>query len=498
MKLLSLQKIFFFITVTVAISTVTVLANDPVILRHADVLIGERTETVNTRTLIGKVQLQQRNVFVTCDTAIQNLDANIFFLKGNVVIKQETLTLKSQSVVYDGNSNLATSDKKVFITDRNNKLVGNSGNYSTNSMIANFFEEVILEDDSIKIFANFITYHRQTTDSRAIGNVTVKSKNSNVFLQSDTIDNFPNLHKTVAWGNPVLFQIDTVWNSFNDENIENSDNNFTVDTVGSNGIRPIEQSVSVTPLQNDFTLDTLSIKSDTMFAFREPENEHYIFIGNVEFVRNDLQAKSVQAIYFSTVEQIILAKNVVQNFLTTTVMDIENTTEYFENTEHNNSLKKFEQAVIWLDSTQLHSDSIVIILEESRLKNIHSFGNSIVISLRDTVNLRRIDQLAGDEIILFFANDSLRKIESIGAAKSVFFSENSGVSDGLIEATSEKIIIEIIEGKAENIYLFNQIPGKYHPEPFVFGLESNFYLPNFKKSDDIPIRPEIRHSKILE
>jgi lipopolysaccharide export system protein LptA len=433
-------------------------------------------DDVNTRTLIGNVRLQQKNVYVNCNTAIQYLNTNKFLLKGNVVITQETLVLRSQTVLYDGNSYLATSDDTVYITDRNNKLVGNRGTYSTDKMIANFYDEVTLEDDSIKVYANFITYNRQTTDSRAIGDVTVKSKNKNVFLQADTIDNFPNLNKTIAWSNSVLFQIDTVFQ-------KKSNDVSTVDT----------DTVDVSANTSEFNLDTLSIKSDTMFAFRVPENEHYIFIGNVEFVRNELRAKSAQSIYTVADGQIILYDNVFSDSFN----DLE-TVKSFDTIKNSNTVKKnFEQAIVWLDSTQLHSDSIVVILEENRLQNIHSFGNSIAISQRDTVNLARIDQLAGDEIILFIENDTLRKIESIGNAKSVFFSENNDEPDGVIEATAEKIVIEMEEGKAENIYLIKQIPGKYHPEPLVYGIEKKFYLPMFKKSDDIPIRPKIKNSKIF-
>jgi len=212
----------------------------------------------------------------------------------------------------------------------------------------------------------------------------------------------------------------------------------------------------------------------------------------VEFVRNELRAKSTQSIYIVADEQIILYNAIGKSFSDLEIVEDVNTVE-----EANTVKKTFEQAIVWLDSTQLHSDSIVVQLEGNRLKNIHSFGNSIAISQRDTVHLARIDQLAGDEIILYIENDTLRKIESIGNAKSVFFPDDNDVPDGVFEATSEKVIIEIEDGKAENIYLIKQVPGKYHPEPLVYGIEKNFYLPEFKKSTDIPIKPEIRTSKIL-
>ena len=482
------------------IASLEIFSNAPIILRHADELIGQSDEMTNTRTLRGNVRLQQNNVYVTCDSAIQYLNTNKFLLIGNVVIKQETLTLKSHSVLYDGNSYLAKADNAVHITDKSNKLVGKRGTYSTNLMIANFYDEVILEDDSVKIFANFITYNRETSDSKAIGDVTVQSKNQNIFLQADTINNFPNSKRTIARGNPVLFQIDTIWQNNPKPEFPNIDSlALDTSTVDSFAVDFAVDISNVDTLAAAFTLDTLSIKSDTMFAFREAENEHYIFIGNVEFVKKELKAKSAQSIYYVADEKIILYSSVLQSedirdFDTVDSATVENFNTVENKAENfNTAMKINEQAIVWLDSTQLHSDSIVVKLEDSKLKNIYAFNNCIAISLTDTINLSRIDQLAGNEIILHIENDTLRKIESIGNARSVFFSESNDEPDGVIEATAEKIIIMLEDGKAENIYLIKQIPGKYHPEPFVRGIEKNFYLPNFKKSDDIPIRPEIRN-----
>lgn len=427
------------------IATNTTFAAEPIILKHANELIGENTETTNTRTLIGNVQLQQKNVTVTCNSAIQYLNTNRFLLKGNVVIKQDSLTLKSHSVLYDGNTYLATADSTVDITDRKNRLIGKRGSYSTDVMIANFYDEVTLEDDSIKIYANFITYDRKNNHSKAIGEVIVKSKNKNMFLQADTIDNFPDEQKTIAGGNPVLFQIDTIKSNNPQEQLE---------------------------------LDTLSVKSDSMTAFRNNENEHYVFNKNVEFVRKDLKAKAEQAIYYAVKEQITLYNNTIEK------------NDSVTNTNNN-------QTIVWLDSTQLHSDSVFIKLEKNKLKNIHAYNQCIAVSQQDAINLDRINQLYGNEIILYIENDSLKKIESLGNAKSIFFNDNNAEADGLITSTAEKIIIEMKNGKAEDIYLINQIPGKYYPEPLVNGTEKEFYLPEFKKSDDSPKRPIVKNIEIF-
>ena len=466
------------------IFTAQIFATEPVILKHADELIGTSNEIQNTRTLQGNVQLQQGNVYVKCNSAIQYINSNKFLLKGNVVITQETLILESHSVLYDGNTYLAVADSSVYITDRKTQLTGKKGTYSTDKMIADFYDDVKLEDDSVCIYAEYINYDRKTTNSRAIGNVLVKGKDKNIFLEADTIDNFPQANTTIAFGNPVLFQIDTIKSLVQDFLVIDLDVEINLDVQDS-----IKSSHS-----EEINFDTLSIKSDTMIAFREKGNEKYDFLRNVEIVQNSLKAKAAKAIYLVEIEQIKLFSNIIeetnlQNFLIDSA------------SESNNVVRNANaQTIIWLDSTQLRSDSVIVQLENRQLKVIHSYINSIAIMQNNASNLARIDQLFGNEIVLFIANDTLKKIESNGNAKSVFFSENNDEPDGVIVINSaEKIIIETENGKAENIILIKEIDGKFHPEQFVFGQEKEFYLKEFSldfiDANVIPVKPEIRRKQ---
>jgi lipopolysaccharide export system protein LptA len=413
------------------------IAADPVLLKNADELIGEQLGNMNVRRLLGNVILQQKNVVVHCNSAIQYLNENKFVLKGNVVITQDSLILRSNSIIYDGNKYLATADSVVDITDGKTKLIGDRGTYSTRELIANFYNNVKLEDDTIIVLANNIIYNRKTSDSKAIGNVIVKSKEKNVILMSDTLDNLPNKQLIVASGNPLLFQIDTIF---------------------SNDSNSIEK------------FDTLTIKSDRMVANRSKKidkdielSDRYDFQGNVELIRANVKGKSDFASYFVDDEKIIM--NCIR----------ENKT----------------QVIIWLDSTQLNSDSVSVKLHNNKLEKLYAFGNAIALSSSDTIRIDRIDQLSGDEIIINVDKDTVRTIESIGSAKGVFFSNNNQEPDGVITNEAEKILITMEDGKADKIYFSNQIVGAYTPEPIVFGKEYDYYLNNFRKLDTTPQRPNI-------
>ena len=141
-----------FIVLIGVFSIIQVISgNEPIRLRNANELIGEHTEIVDKRTLVGNVILQQKNVIVTANRAIQYLNSNKFHLTGNVIITQDSLVLKSESILYDGNIYLAISDVPLEITDGNTKLIGDSGTYSTETMVATFIDNIKLEDDSVII-----------------------------------------------------------------------------------------------------------------------------------------------------------------------------------------------------------------------------------------------------------------------------------------------------------------------------------------------------------
>ena len=407
------------------------LQAEPILLKNADELIGLQTESTNQRTLLGNVVLQQKNVIVKSHQAIQYINANNFLLNGNVIITQDSLILKSETIFYNGNSFTATSDKRVDLSDGKKKLIGDKGKYSTQTMIANFYDNVKLEDDSLIVYADDITYNRKTSESFAYKNVVIKSKHQNIFAQADTIFNYAINNSTFAKSNPVLFQIDT-------------NKELSSDTL--------------------ILFDTLTIKSDSILAKRD-ENIYY-FYDNVEIVRNDLKAIAQQGVYYKDAEKIIL---------------------------YNPDLELKTHSIIWLDSTQLHADSIEINLKENKLHTIHAYKNCIHISYTDTLNSFRIDQLAGNEIIIYIRNDSLDKIESIENAKSVFYTNSNTEPDGVVESTAEKITIYLRNGEVDEVLYIKSVPGKYHPEPFVTGKEKEFYLPNFTKKDNKPQKQEIKY-----
>lgn len=392
----------------------TLIANEPIILEYSDALIGEQDTTTNIRKLVGNVRLRQGNVYLTCDNAIQYIGLNKYDLKGNVVIKQNTIILKSPEINYDGNTYIATAKNGVKITDKETKLSANYGTYSTKTLIADFIGNVVVEDDSTIIYSDFVKHNRNNRISNAWGNVLIIGKYTNARLVGDSIVNIPSANYSEVFGSPKLLQIDT-----------SGKNKF----------------------------DTLFISASKMQAFREYGDERYIASGNVAFIRNNLFARSENAIYYKDKDLIVLLNS----------------------------------PILWYDSTQLFADTILVQIQDKKLKKIEAISKAFSVSINDTLNDKRKNQMSGKFIEIIFENDSLRYINTTGDARSLYFIDTDGQPDGLISISADKITIEIIHNKAENIIMQNNIPGQYFPQPLVNENETNFYLPGFRFSQNKPI-----------
>lgn len=408
------QKISVILLI-IGASLMKIFAGEPIILEYSDALIGEQDSLTNVRKLVGNVRLRQGNVRITCDNAIQYIGLNKYDLIGNVVIKQNTITLVSPSINYDGNSYIATAKNGVKITDRETKLSAEYGTYSTQTLIANFAGNVVVEDDSTIIYSDYVTHNRNNRVSNAWGNVLIIGKYTNAKLAGDSIVNIPMENLSEVYGNPKLLQIDS-----NDVDKQ----------------------------------DTLLISAIKMEAIREEGNERYIAQGNVEVVRNNLQARAENAVYYKAKDMIFLE----------------------------------ELPILWYDSTQLFADTIIVQLENNKLRRIDAISRAFSVSQNDTLKTARKDQMSGKIITVEFENDTLKQIVADGNARSLYFIETDGQPDGLISVSADRITIEIIDKKAENIIMVNNVPGEYLPEPLIVNEEKKYYLPGFKFSQDRPKR----------
>lgn len=427
-------------------------------LLNADSLTGTTEEAQGIhRSYEGNVSFRQGDVFVKCSKAFHNISENTIDLSGSVVITQQDMRLTSPKVFYNGNTKIAQSYKTITITDKNMKLTADKGYYNTNTAVANFYGNVKIDDDTVHIksdsveynrrtlfskaygkaqveddstiiYGDYLEHQRRTRDSKAIGNVIVKGKYNATYLTADTIINNAQMHYTLAQKNPILFKIDT--------------------------LKPRSKStINQKDSAQIMEFDTMSIAADIMESIRMQGDERYIFSGQTEVYKNNLQAAADTIIYYRERELIYMIGS----------------------------------PVVWYDSTQLIGDTISLYMRNNKPDKVIAEGAAFATIQNDTLNPEKINQLMGHTITIVFKNDTIDKINSFGDAKSLLFMESEdGNDNGAALTSADTIKVTFDKGEATHFIGLGGIVGEAIPEEIIMQNVRQYYLPDFKKKFDKP------------
>lgn len=438
---MKLAFILFLLFLVLSLNPVTLLSND-IILRNADSLVGRSIEEISYREFFGNVWFSQNDLDLKCNYAKQYITANSVDLVGNVIITQRAMIIKAPKIFYNGNSGIAVAKDSIAMRDGSNYLEALSGTYSTKQYLADFSGNVFVEDDSVTIYCDNVMHFRQSSESFANGDVWVFGKFTNVILRGEDVVNIPKESYSIATGNPILFKIDTL------------------SRVDSLFVEQQQRFIST----DIISFDTLSIKADTMQAYRWVGDEQYYIDGNVEIAKDNIKAIAASAIYFKNKDLIILK----------------------------------EKPVVWYDSTQLFSDSIEIRLENNSLKQIRAFGNSIALTKDDSLDIERINQISARDIIIDFEDGKIAGLRANVDASSLYFFKDEEGYNGVDRKSTDSIYVEFIDGEVENIYWLGSSVGEFYPENIIIGRISSFYLPDFRWYDSKPQKQVIMFARRLK
>lgn len=510
----------------IAQGTDDVQSNQPLFLQ-AEKLIGNATPNGFVRELIGNVVLTQGSVNITCNRAVHYVEQNRADLFGNVILKQGGVTMKAAQATYNGFSRQISGSGGVTLVDSNSTLTAREGWYSTVSKIARFFRAVSIENDSLLITCDTLEHHRISQNSYATGNASAASRRSTALLQGDSLVHIPAdkytrlMRRQGGKVPPMVSQIDTVETGKQERTSQNTSNKKSSVKTSQK-----KQSSTIASIEvPEKRLDTLCITGNVLEAFRSDSSEVYHATGDVQLNRRQLAGRSDLGIYEKTQNRIRLLPLVGLNNTTTSATRLEstatvqtstqaltpqaipqqaitksimtelNTKATIQNTKATiqtiSEASPSERPRLWLDSTQLRADSILIVLEGKRLERINALGNAFSATKNDSAQADRIDQLQGENIIISLRRDTLRSILAEGKAFSLYFasSENdNGESepDGAVKNAADTVKILFTDGNIETIVWRGKVEGEYIPEHIARKQLQTLRLKGFAWMNDRP------------
>ena len=460
--------------------TSLVFSQEKVELKHADKLTGKVVNGQSVREADGNVNFEQGNVKVFCNSAVQYLDLNKVELHGDVKIYQDTLTLYTSNAIYFGADKTAICTGGVTLKDPKATLTASSGIYYFSQSKALFKGDVKIVNPEYVITSDELTYLRNTQDSFAKGHVIVTTDSA--LIKADNIDFYKLQGKTIAISNVSIYSdsttitSDTLFNfSFEKKSVARSNvkivnPNNNVQITG-NYLENYEATAysfikgNAKFIQIGKENDTLFIYSDTMEAFRK-KPEYYRARDSVEMIKDKFTGKCNYAIYHKTNEQ------------------------------GKENMTMMDNPIIWQENMQMTGDSIYATLKESKMENVYArkikeLKNTkkslVIIQSTDTTFPGRFDQIAGENITMYFKDGKLTYCEVNKNSNSIYFLWENKKANGVNISEGDNMFIYFdSDQKVEKIRIDKDPKGQYIPEVLINS--ANLRLPEFNYRTDRPVR----------
>jgi len=184
----------------------------PLLIEHADQMVGYETSRGTVRELSGNVQMRQGTTEIRCDRARQELWSGHAELEGNILITQGAVRMRMQRGEYRSTERRAWGQGNVVIEDSTTTLRAPLGIYELDRQRAIFYRGVELRDSATAVTADSVVYLSRTGERTAWGKVRVVFSRERTSVEGDSA--YQNPLENVAWvsGRCFLIEWDTTVN----------------------------------------------------------------------------------------------------------------------------------------------------------------------------------------------------------------------------------------------------------------------------------------------
>lgn len=372
----------------------------PVILHHADSLIGREINGENVRELVGSVQFSQGSVIVKCDRAIQYLKSNIVTLEGNIKVQDDTLTFSGKKGIYNGNDKTAEAYDGVYIEEGKRKLYADYGKYYTVEKRVDFKGRVLIQDTSSSLFCDELTYFRNEKYTIARKNVILSDTRNNIKTYSNYFENKNNY--SYLSENPAVIQTDTA---------------------------------------EDGSIDTLIILCNQLHAYHDTL-ESFVAVGNVKIKRGKVFAECEQTSYFTDTDSIVMLNNpfvwyedtqISGDTIFVKLKDRKLKTIFvngrafaisLSDTNYHNRFDQMQGITMLVNFNNGNIDNIIVRTTAKSLYYLYEENLSEIDTTIKKLTPNGLNITTGDQIVIFFKDKKVESIKVSGGVEGKYIPEN--------------------------------------------------------------------------
>ncbi len=363
----------------------------PLLIRHADQMVGYETERGPVRELQGNVVLQHGTVEIRCDRARQHLLTQRAELSGNVVIAHGSLRLTMERGEYLAADRRARGEGNVVIRDSIATLRAPRGEYQLDEQQAIFRDGVELRDSSTTITSDSLAYSRRNGERRAWGHVQIHFHRDQTIVTGDSAYQFPTGQSAWVCGRSFLMRWDV--------------------SAG----------------------DTLFMRAECLDFFRDSLRQQWMRgVGNVRCIQGSLSARA-DSIWVADGDSIMLDGKQPIVWVDSAQLSASGRISAYLRQQSIYRITAVEKAMLGLrdDSLsiaphQMIADSITLDFEHDSLRTVCGIGTvqTLYQHRTDEAAPDGITRVASDRIVLSFAQGKIARCTWYGSVQSEYIPEH--------------------------------------------------------------------------
>ncbi len=449
---------------------------DKIELVQADVLEGREK---GLRVLKGNVIFKQDGALMYTDSAYFYPKKNALDAFGNVrIVQPDSSVITSSKLFYNGNTKMARFRENVVLIDDNstvktnaldynmadktavyndgatildppNTLTSVKGRYDSNTRIFNFREnvKVVNPEDDFILYSQHLLYNSETKIATFLGPSTIISKGDTIQAESgnyNTATKESDMDKSIILSGAYEISGDNIiYNKTLDRgtlkgNVRMYSKEDDITIYGNDAIH--RGDLGFTKVFGDALMvkvsdgDTLFLNADTLVSIDKKQTtgeKKLLAYYNSKVFKKDFQA---------------VADSLVYNFA-------------------DSLISFFEQPVLWNIDNQILGDTIHVQMAHGHIDMMHIRQNSFIISQDE---LTHYNQVKGRDIDAWFLNDSIRRVDVIGNAQSIYFVlEGDTALTGMNKVISSNMKMFFENNKVKTISFLKNPEGSFIPPQLI-------------------------------
>lgn len=472
-----LRNALLYISLTVAVtityySQVDAQQRKEIVIEQANQMRNLKIDGQEIRRLIGDVIIRHDDVTMKCDSAYEYVGTNHFDAFSRVVIIQENTTLYGDTLRFNGNTKTGkVRGDTVKLVDEEATLITQFLDFNTQQNSAFFYNGgIITTSDSH--FSSQRGYFYSNQD-RYVFSGDVAYKDPDILVNTDSLEYHSNTETIYFFGPSRIYgEKEYLYSEEGWHNRSNNQSEFQTNTYIDNGNQRLFGDIVFYDQQRGYaklTNNGCIIDSTRKLILYGHEIEYFEETEYSE-VRKDPLAISISeqgdSLYYRG--DLLIGESIKDSINTDSTLyqllkgdgnvrfyrkDIQGVCDSMVFHEQDSILFMHKSPILWNESHQLTANDIKILFKNDNIDRMEFHGASFVSSQEDST---RFNQIKGREMIGYFQNGNLVKLNVNGNGETIYYVRDEGKLSAVNKAESSRLTIALRDSKISSIMFRNE------------------------------------------